>query len=392
MKLGDKMRKIAFLMTVIVALLMGCNASASFENVAELDMQSYPRFTDFEAIELPDFVDVTLEDGTTLNVPVSWDVARNQYDATRVGETTITGRFLIQGDENPNNLTPKMVVDLTPVDWLTTLENEPDYSNFYQAYLASSMPGLLDEGNFTLFAPNNQAFNGILNILGLTFDAFLESEDLDAVVSYHFVEGMYTAQELLLEVPGDLNTFEGSTLTMDFDDQFLTLNILNRVVRTNEPSTDARIHQIDGVLIPPGIAANNLGDILTDQTFNILTQVLGDVGVDPLALLNTGFTAFLPNQAAFEALAEQRGLSLTDLLSEPDIGDILAGHIVLDELSAEDLYLDAPTSLTTLNGTFITVEVVEDQLLINGIVLESSQDTGQFGIIHTIEAVIIPSE
>lgn len=383
------MKKMFLLTALILFGLAGCTGSSDFATVSDLDPVSLPRFTSFDEIELPDFVEVILEDGETSLVPVSWDIARNQYDATRVGEVTITGRFLTQGEENPEGLAPKMVVDLTPVDWLTTLANEPDYSNFYQAYLASDMPGLLDAGNFTLFAPNNEAFNGILNILGLTFDGFLESDDLNAVVSYHFVEGAYTAQELLLEVPGDLNTFEGSTLTMDFDDQFLTLNILNRVIRTNEPNTDAQIHQIDGVLIPPGIAANNLGDILTDQTFNILTQVLGDVGVDPLSLLNTGFTAFLPSQEAFEALALERGISLQDLLAEPDIGDILAGHIILEEYSAEELYLDAPKSLETLNGTLLTVEVVDDQLLINGILLESSQDTGQFGIIHTISEVII---
>jgi uncharacterized surface protein with fasciclin (FAS1) repeats len=386
------MKKIVVLMTLTMALLTGCNSSESFETVSELEIQSYPRFTPFETINLPDFVDVTLTNQTIKNIPVSWDVARNQYDANRVGEITITGRFLIQGDENPNDLRPKLVVNLTPVDWLTTLEKNPDYSNFYQAYLASNMPGLLDGGNFTLFAPRNEAFNGILNILGLTFDAFLESDDLDAVVSYHFVEGVYTAQELLLKVPGDLNTFEGSPILMDFNDQYLTLNVLNRVVRTNEPNTDVSMHQIDGVLIPPGIAANNLGDILTDQTFNLLTQVLGDIGIDPISLLRTGFTAFLPNQAAFEALAEDRGLSLQDLLAEQDIGDILANHIVLEELSAEDLYIKAPMTLTTLNGSLITVEVVDDQLQINGIVLESSQDTGQFGIIHIIEGVILQDE
>lgn len=382
------MKKWLGLSFLIMFVLSGCNAESTFKDVSDLEDLTVPRFSEFETLTLPDFIEVTLENGEVADIPVSWDTARTQYDSTRVGEVTITGRFLTQGEENPNALTPKIIVNLTPVDWLTTLANEPDYSNFYAAYLASDMPGLLDAGNFTLFAPNNEAFNGILNVLGLTFDAFLESDDLNAVVSYHFIEGAYTAQELLLEVPGNLNTFEGSTLTMDFDDQFLTLNILNRVIRTNEPNTDAHIHQIDGVLIPPGIAANNLGDILNDQTFNILTQVLGDVGIDPLALLNTGFTAFLPSQEAFEALALERGLSLTDLLAEPDIGDLLAGHIVLEELTAESLYLDAPRTLETLGGTTLTITVENDQLLVNGIVVESSQDTGQFGIIHTISEVI----
>lgn len=384
------MKKWLLLTFVIILTLSGCNSESPFEQVSDLTSISVDRFTEFDALTLPDFVEVTLENGNIQSVPVSWDSARNQYDNTRVGEVTITGRFLVQGDENPNGLTPKIIVNLNPVDWLTTLSNEPDYSYFYQAYMASDMPGLLDAGNFTLFAPNNDAFNGILNILGLTFEAFLESDDLNAVVSYHFIEGAYTAQELLLEVPGDLNTFEGSTLTMDFDDQYLTLNILNRVIRTNEPNTDAFIHQIDGVLIPPGIAANNLGDVLTDQTFNILTQVLGDIGIDPLALLNTGFTAFIPNQDAFEALAESRGITLQALLNEEDIADILAGHIVLEELSAEDLFLSAPQTYQTLAGTELIITVENDQLRINGIILESSQDTGQFGIIHTIRDVIIP--
>lgn len=384
------MRRILITLTLALSfLLAACGGdNLTIDSVQTFEPLTVPRFADFDDFDLPDFVNVTYTNGTQEAVPVNWDVAESQYDNTRIGPTELSGRFLLQGQENPDDLAPEVPVIIEAVDWQTTVQENPSYSMFNQALEASSVnPSTLGE-DLTLFVPTNEAFDTILDLLGLSMNGFLESDTLDNVVMYHFVGEAYTAQELLGQVPAIFNTMEGSELNLDYDSEFLTLNVLNRVVRTNEPTTDIAMHQVDGVLLPPSTFEGDLQDVVNSQALDIFTGALGDLDLDVTELLSSEFTIFAPNQTAFEALAAERGVTVTELLNQDDIGEILTYHIVEDELTAETLFLDAPLTLTSLQGASLTIEVIEDVIHVNNVPIETSQTTGQIGIIHTISEVL----
>ena len=267
---------------------------------------------------------------------------------------------------------------------------------FHQAFEASSVDVSSLGDDFTLFVPTNEAFETILDLLGLSMNGFLESDTLDNVVMYHIVDEAFTAQGLLGEVPAVFETMEGSSLNMDFDGEFLTLNVINRVVRTNEPNTDIAMHQVDGVLLPPSTFEGDLQSVINSQALNLFTGALGDLNLDVTELLSSEFTIFAPNQTAFEALAAERGVTVTELLTQDDIGEILTYHIVEGEYTAETLFLEAPSELVSVQGATLTVEVIDDVIHVNGVPIEDSQTTGQIGIIHTISEVLtipeVPAE
>lgn len=374
---------------VLTLVLAACSESPrAIESVQTFEPLTVPRFAEFTDFDLPDFVNVTYNDGTQEAIPVNWDVAEARFDNTRIGETSLDGRFLLQGVENPDDLSPTVPVIIEAVDWRTTVRKNPNYSLFNQALEASSLDITTLGDNFTVFVPTNEAFDTILDLLGLSLNGFLESDSLDNVVMYHFVAEEFTAQGLLAEVPAVFETMEGSDLNMDYDGEFLTLNVLNRVVRTNEPNTDVAMHQVDGVLLPPSTFEGDLQDVINSQAINLFTGALGDLNLDVTELLSSEFTIFAPNQAAFESLAAERGVTVTELLNQPDIAEVLTYHIVEGEYTAETLFLDAPSELVSFQGESLKVEVINDQIHVNGVPIEDSQTTGQIGIIHTISEVL----
>ena len=386
------MKKLVFALFLTIFILSGCQPTdRAIASVIELDLVSAPRFSTVQEFTFPDFVEVTLANNETVFLPVTWDTARDQFDPTRIGTQTIRGRFLLTDVENPANLRPSVTIQLTSVDWLTTVQNTPDFSLFSRALDASSLDVSAYE-TFTLFVPTNQAFETLLGFLNLSFEDFLASDALDPVLEYHLLEGSFSAQDLLRESPNVIPSVEGTPLTLDFDGEFITINVINRVIRASEPNTDQTLHRIDGVLLPPNTFAGDLQAVLNQQALNLFVDLLGDTDINITQLLGSGFTIFAPNQEAFEAFAEERGITLAQLIQEPDLADILLKHIVDEELSYDDLLFSAPRTLVSLAGEELEITLVDNQLLVNGVIIESSDTTAAIATIHTINEVLKDDE
>lgn len=386
------MKKIILLSFFIIISLAACTPSSrQIISVTELDVVTAPRFSEIGNFSFPDFVEVTLASGEDVSVPVTWDAARDQYDASRIGQQTIRGRFLLSDIENPEQLRPALTIQLDAVDWLTTLENTPEFSLFYEA-LQISQIDLSAYQTFTLFAPTNQAFENLLGFLNLSFQEFVETDALEAVLMYHLLEGSFSAQDLLHNAPNLFETIEGTPLTLDFDGEFITINVINRVIRASEPNTDQTIHRIDGVLLPPDTFAGDLQSVLNAQALDLFVDLLGDVDINITQLLGSGFTVFAPNQEAFEAYVEERGLTLNELFQDPDLADLLLRHIVQEDYSFDQLLLGAPLTLETLSGEPLSITVIDNQVAVNGVVIESSETTAAIATIHTIGEVLPKEE
>jgi uncharacterized surface protein with fasciclin (FAS1) repeats len=152
---------------------------------------------------------------------------------------------------------------------------------------------------------------------------------------------------------------------------------------TNVPTANGIIHVIDAVLIPPG----NVVDVLVaDPRFSTLVAAVTAASLE-LALVEPGpVTVFAPTDAAFDALAEG---TVAALLGDiPALTQILFYHVVSGKLYAGDVV--AETSLTTLEGSEAPIALDEEGARISGSLIIETNIIGSNGVIHVIDAVMLP--
>ncbi len=112
--------------------------------------------------------------------------------------------------------------------------------------LVAQFPGLLEtlgdqEGEFTVFAPNNEAFAGV------DPNDFSE-EELEQILTYHVVPGTILSGDL--EDGQTATTVEGSDVTVSIDGDNVQINDAN-VVTVDLVGTNGVVHIIDSILMPP---------------------------------------------------------------------------------------------------------------------------------------------
>lgn len=114
------------------------------------------------------------------------------------------------------------------------------------AELVTTLQG---EGPFTVFAPTNDAFDGLP---AGTLETLLEpanQADLEAVLTYHVVPGEYTAADL--EDGMMLTTVNGESLEIGVSAAGVTVNGDAMVMTPDVVTGNGVVHVIDGVLLPP---------------------------------------------------------------------------------------------------------------------------------------------
>lgn len=108
------------------------------------------------------------------------------------------------------------------------------------------------------------------------------------------------------------------------------------------------------------------------------------------------FTVFAPTDDAFAAALEALGLTAEELLASEDLASILTYHVVAGQLMAEDVIAaveagEGTAMVETVQGSSITVEIVDGNVVIDGTatVVMADLEAGN-GVVHVIDAVILP--
>ena len=98
------------------------------------------------------------------------------------------------------------------------------------------------------------------------------------------------------------------------------------------------------------------------------------------------FTVFAPTDAAFAALPEG---TLEGLLADiPALTDILLYHVVPGKVMAADVV--SLTSATTAQGSDLAILVEDGKVMINDAMVITTDIETSNGVIHVIDAVLIP--
>jgi transforming growth factor-beta-induced protein len=303
---------------------------------------------------------------------------------------------------------PSIATDLSAV--LGTILQGPYFSPAHIVLIAAikraDLLGVLTNtaNNFTLFAPDNDAFVALLSNLGLAALEDIPLATLEAVLLYHVVGGTVRSTDLPtttifsapVETAGGTNFF----LSNRGNGAGVFINGTVSVVATDLFEANGIVHLIDAVIVPP---ANNVVEIAqsVQGEFTALeAALLRTVGaeVDLVAALTEegNFTVFAPTDAAFQALLD----SNDDWNSVDDIDLAVLTQVLLHHVVAAGDGLVFSVDLfngeaTTLNGDNITVSA-SDLTITSGAGVEAALVTslvnilGNNGVIHVIDSVLIP--
>lgn len=100
------------------------------------------------------------------------------------------------------------------------------------------------------------------------------------------------------------------------------------------------------------------------------------------------FTVFAPTDDAFALLGQE---TIDALLQDTDtLSDILTYHVLSTEVNAETAISLAGTTAETVNGASIALSLSGDDLLINTSTVTMADIQTDNGIIHVIDAVLMP--
>lgn len=250
--------------------------------------------------------------------------------------------------------------------------------------------GMLQDGKtYTIFAPTTEAFIKFFAESGLTAEEFLSQDGLAKVLSYHVAEGSFKAADII--AAGKVKTLEGSDITVTTEGDAVLLNGKAKVLEADLMASNAVIHIIDTVLVPPTPEpTKNIVEIAAgDERFSTLVAAVTKAGLVETLSSPGPFTVFAPTNDAFAALLAELGITAEELLASPDLGSILTYHVLAGKFTAADVVkLD---KATTVNGKDITIEVKDGNVILNGSIKVIITDImASNGVIHVIDGVLLP--
>ena len=281
------------------------------------------------------------------------------------------------------------VVDGTIVDAALAT---PELSTLVTALQAT---GLVDvvadpDATFTVFAPTDDAFA----LLGdETINALLADTDaLADILLYHVVPGAAVDSITALSLLGEMvEMANGDSVDIGVDaDGLLHIND-STVVVADVVTDNGIVHIIDAVLIPPSDEPGNIVEVAAAAgSFTTLIDALEIAGLTEVLTDETSlFTVFAPTDDAFAAVDQD---TLDSLLADPDaLANVLLYHVITDAAvsSEEAIALDG-SMVEMANGASVTVEVRDGALFLNDSQVVMPDVPASNGVIHVIDAVLIP--
>ncbi len=258
---------------------------------------------------------------------------------------------------------------------------------------------------FTVFAPTDDAFAELGED---TINSLLADPDaLTDILLYHVLADQNVDSTTAVSLAGNsVQAANQDNLQLSLQDGKLFINT-SQVITPDVAATNGTIHVIDKVLLPPadntdggesqddGSGENtqllNIVDTaLAAGSFNTLAAALEATGLVPvLADDKASFTVFAPTDAAFAALGQD---TIDSLLTDPDtLRDILLYHVISGQaVNAETAISLAGSSVTMTNGDDVGLSLDGGKLFVNQSEVVATDVQATNGIIHVIDAVLLP--
>ena len=280
-----------------------------------------------------------------------------------------------------------------PGSILEVAQSAGNFETLLTAVEAAGLESTLADANgeFTVFAPTDEAFEALPDG---TLDSLLaDPEQLSNILLYHVIADSAVASDTALSLVGTTQVMangEKLALTLRGDALYLNESV---VIETDIEASNGVIHVIDAVLTPVTIPEpqGSIVDIaLSNPDLTTLVAALQAADlVGTLADEAATFTVFAPTDDAFAALGED---TIATLLSDTEsLNDVLLYHVVggaaADSIDATSRYGDV---LTMANEDEVAVDIREGELFVNEARVVIRDIPATNGIIHVIDAVLLP--
>ncbi|MFP4286137.1 MAG: fasciclin domain-containing protein [Candidatus Izemoplasmataceae bacterium] len=390
------MKKIFLFSLLFIGLftLTSCQTD-DYEIVSVDDLGEYTLIlgSDLESLALPQTVRAELENGLFTEITLNWDDALSLVDPSVSGTYTLNPEPILKDNVSlPDSIDLSVTLEIVNSTVLDYIAASDTHTIFHEALLNAQVSEILTlDGPFTVFAPSDEAFLELFELLETTKEDFLLRDDLSNILNYHILNTRYDRNELILQMPGTINTLTGEALSFSLDGPHITINQVTRVTNSNESLNNGVLHEIDQVLFPPSSVEDTLTDLIDEELLNEILEILSaSISIPDLLAGNVEITVFIPSEAALTAFAITQGMDLETFIASEDFPALLTYHMVVGEYYASTLFESAPTTIEALNGETLAIEVNDNILNINNAEIISTEIFEGFGIIHEIDRVLVP--
>ena len=240
------------------------------------------------------------------------------------------------------------------------------------------------ESEYTVFAPNNDAFDRLRTVLGVDDLAVIAPNVIGAVLRFHFSSGTQLKADL---VGSSFSTVQGESSPVSTDgfiDEAGSDSDGSEILEADLKATNGVVHKVETILIPPtifsaiGVNLQTLAQpVLLGANF---TDVVGIINIADddvptgessiatiLADKSNSYTVFLPTNEVLAGVAAKFEISKENLIASltetsADARDFILNHILEgDGLTKESLIANVNgetgigDSFTMMSGKTMTV-------------------------------------
>lgn len=255
-----------------------------------------------------------------------------------------------------------------------------DFSTLVEALIKADLAGTLSgAGDFTVFAPDNDAFDALFTALGVSGIQDISADDLKPILLYHVLGEKKTSSMISAGYYSSLSPAQGRTVSMYIGtDMGVSINDAANVTSPDIEASNGVIHAIDAVLLPPSVV-----DLAVQNgSFGTLVNAVVEADLaETLSDASGTFTVFAPTDDAFAAL----GGNVPE-----DLAPILLYHVLGSPVYSDEISSGIVSSLNATDPE-IVVEVSDMGVMLNGSAKVVATDiVGTNGVIHVIDQVILP--
>jgi transforming growth factor-beta-induced protein len=249
---------------------------------------------------------------------------------------------------------------------------------------AELLPALTNPlSNLTVFAPNNDAFQDLVDELGVTIPMLLGIPELQEILLYHVlgteVPSSAVTNGAIVQPLSTLNTLKLTATTSG--DVFLNQA---EVIAVDITASNGVVHVIDAVVLP----IETVADLAIDNGFSTLVSAV--VKAELLPALSDPFseyTVFAPTNQAFSDLATALNTDINGILALPNLADVLLYHVV-DEAVLSTQLTNGPVE--TLSGEDVIVSLASGVKINDANVILADVEADN-GVAHVLDKVLLES-
>lgn len=272
---------------------------------------------------------------------------------------------------------------LLPVETVADIAIDNGFTTLVSAVIQSELlPALTNPfGNLTVFAPNNAAFQDLLDEVGITLPMLLGIPELSQILLYHVlgveVPSAAVTNGAIVQPLSPLNTLK-LTVTTSGD---VYVNQAE-VIAVDITAFNGVVHVLDAVVLP----LETVADIAIDNGFSTLVAAVVKAELLP-ALTDPfeEFTVFAPTNQAFENLAIALNTDINGLLALPNLEDVLLYHVVEGTILSTQL---TAGPVETLSGADIIVSLASGVKINDANVVLADVEADN-GVVHVLDKVLL---